>query len=79
MAALKIGEPAKLMGLDSSKELLPCDSFVSWGANGADIFFCSRSDQFIPFKNGCLLSSSAPSSPPPKRFRGSLTNNLEIE
>lgn len=33
----------------------------------------------LTLKNGCLLSSSASSSPPPKRFRGSLTNNLDMK
>jgi hypothetical protein len=42
------GESAEIILLNSSEKLLTSDSSVTLGANGAQIFFCARSDQFIP-------------------------------
>lgn len=49
------------------------------GLNGAGISFRDNFFQSKFLKNGCRFSSSASPSPPPKRFRGSFTNNLHIK
>lgn len=46
------------------------------GLNGAGISLRANFSQSRFLKNGCLFNSTASSSPPPNRFRGSLIRSL---
>lgn len=49
------------------------------GLKGAGISLRDNLSQSKFLKKACLFSSLASNSPPPRRFRGSFTNNLVIK